>query len=282
MSFWRARVKLAVANPDNPSVTTTRKSHPVKRSLHLLAIAAIALATFATPAAAQSSDEISLVTSSLRPMLPGEAGWITTTWRGPTDAVATDVAITVKSNRDIDITYPGQPARAFTSLTIDDTLDPFESDTVAFFVDLRDKVKPGQTVKFDFHAEYVVDGKQVKTKHSLELEATDPGGDPYTLTTSTVSVEAGRTQWVHVHWRGNTQVEGFAVTSAGVPGAAIGYPEGRSDTSLWENATLSPAESDYVAILIDAGELAAGTYTLPLAVTSSAAPTSHTITLQVV
>ncbi len=248
--------------------------------LTALVAATLVAATFAVPAAAQPSADVSLLTTELEPLLPGQTAWVSTNWRGPAGATATDVRITVRSNRDVQLAYPS--GRSFTSLHVDADLDAGETDRAAFALTVRENARPGTNLQLDFDVTYVVDGTPRSSSHRIRFTTAETPAVPYTLTTSEVSVVAGTVGWIHLHWLGHAPVFGFAVTSPGVEGVPVGYPEGRTDSSLWGNAELAPAERDYVALLIDATDLAPGTYDLPIAVTSSVDPTEHVLTLRVV
>ncbi|MBA2313424.1 MAG: hypothetical protein H0V97_11595 [Actinobacteria bacterium] len=89
-----------------------------------------------------------------------------------------------------------------------------------------------------------------------------------TLSSSTApAMMPGQTGWMALTWlAGPDALTEFSVTVTAPAGYQVTYPEGRTDTSLWDNDSLAPNEMDYTAFKIAVPENAP---TTPVALTAT-------------
>lgn len=257
------------------------RSNAVRRPLALLTTAVLALGLIAPSAATAAQQdqgqpgEVELRTTTTPAMLPGEISWVNIMWRA-TGADVSDVVVTVNGSK-LQTSYPS--GRDHTSFTDSRDLAAEMTDFTALRVEMPAGAKKSE--KLRLRLEYVSAGETVvKDKLDVEIPVRDAGGLPYVRQTDSVAVQSGGPTWVHVFFEGLQPNTGFTVTTDAL-GGSVRYPEGRTDSSLRGDDRLDPAEKDYVALLIDATDLAPGTHELPLSVATSAGSGIETVTLQV-
>lgn len=227
------------------------------------------------PAHAQGRGDLTLVTTELPAMLPGETGWVHLVWRAA-GATVEDVRVVAKGG-GVDVAYPSD--RGETSFPDGRTLPAEMSDYTALRVSVP--TKGGKKANVSLRVSYSIDGVSYeKDNLKLSVPLADASGEPWVRQTAEVAVSAGTPAWVHVFFQGVRPSDGFAVTAAGGE-ATVSYPTGRSDTSLARDALLEPAERDYVALLVDPGTLTEGTHLLPLTVSTAEGSRTEQLTLRV-
>lgn len=251
--------------------------------------AALLLTAPAAPAGAQAPGQqkqedtppLSLVVKQLTPMLPGQQGWIGTTWT--TDADVCDVEIT-GSAPGLVFSYPTNTA-TFSSFYTASALATGNLDLVAFNITVDPSAKGSIAVALQANYRLLPPG-QVKKEDDLKtkkIQCSGPkGADTITTTmlvstfqgakvvqqTPSVTVSKGQPAWVDVQFRGNGPGLGnFRVAVNPVTGMTVVYPGDGTSAGLAGGTALPIGRADTAAMRLDASGLDPGTYKVPLKAT---------------
>lgn len=241
-----------------------------------LLLAAMLLLVLAVPAHAAGEDSLQLRTRTTQELYPGETAWIHLSWRSKEEP-ATDVEITASSRDGVAVAYPSD--RGWSSFMDGKDLARKATDVTALRVTIPSDASG--SVRLDVTGTFEADGERERVSYRVTIPIRSASGDPYELLDAPVSVPAGTPQWVHVHFRGFLPTSDFSVTSPSPQGFAVHHPTGRSDSSLYLKSTLDPDSRDYIGLLVDPGELAPGTYDLPLRISTSHGVEDATVRLEV-
>ena len=108
-------------------------------------------------------------------------------------------------------------------------------------------------------------GQQNGDQNNGQDEAHRPSKDDVTQVTQTApGMHPGEAAWVAVVWEAGTTVDNFTVSATAPAGVTVGYPAGRSTTSLYGSSTLVKKTQDFSAFRVSAPYAATGSVTLQL------------------
>lgn len=234
----------------------------------LAALAALVVfALCGAAVAAQPADDITLVTTTLPELNPGQTGWVSTLWRGASeDATSFKLTVVQPIPHGISVSYP-ENTGSFSSLYKESTLLTGDTDYSSLKVQVGDSVLGDQQIKLD--VEYQLAGKKQKQKVDVTLPVVQASGPTVEQVTTTVGpIPAGSAQYVDVSYKANKPGVTDAQLKATPPaGATVSYPNDGSFSGLAGDSTLSVGETDHASFRIDTGTLAPGSYEVKLDLT---------------
>jgi hypothetical protein len=250
---------------------------PRRRLRTVLPLAAAVALFLAAAAPAVDRTGVTLVSSTLPTLTPGETAWVTTLWRGA-DADAGSFQLTASAPAGTTVSYPTNTG-AFSSLSKQATLLAGDTDYAALKIRVGDAASGSQRI--DLTVSYVPgsrsggygsgsggygSGGYGRTTEQLQvtLPVVAATGDAVRLLTTSVGpVKAGTAQFVQVSLQGvKPGVTNVAVKVTDPGGATVSYPGDRSSTSLSQDGTLDVGETDTAAFRVDAAKLTPGSYRL--------------------
>ncbi|MDG6104081.1 hypothetical protein Daura_12420 [Dactylosporangium aurantiacum] len=250
------------------------------------AAGAAAILPATSPAHAAAAD-LGLVIPLLAPMLPGQTGWVGTTWAATDDVC--DVRVTA-AGAGVTVTYPTNTG-TYSSLSKGDSLAPGHIDYVAFHLSVAtSKLVSLTPVTLNYTYVEKADGATTctGTKRSGSQTATLPivsvTGDAVTQKTSSVTVPKKTPVWSQLVFQARKGgVDDLRVTVSGGPaGLVVSYPQERAYTQLNAGAALPVGTDDHAAVKFDATNVAAGTYKLTVKQSYGSTTDSNDLTLIVV
>ena len=161
----------------------------------LAALAALAVfAICGAAVAAKPADDITLVTTTLPALNPGQTAWVSTLWRGASeDATSFELTVVQPIPNGISVSYP-ENTGSFSSLYKQSTLLAGDTDYSSIKVQVGDAVLGNQQIKLN--VEYQLAGKKQKQKVDVTLpvvEATGPTVEQLTHTAG--PIQAGSAEW---------------------------------------------------------------------------------------
>jgi hypothetical protein len=228
-----------------------------------VALAALVLfALCGVAVAAKPPDDITLVTTTLPELNPGQTAWVSTLWRG-TSVDATSFELTADPPKGITVSYP-ENTGSFSSLYKQSTLLAGDTDYVSIEVQVGDTVLGNQQIRLN--VEYQAAGKKQKLKVDVTLPVVEASGPTVEQLTSTVGqIPAGSAAYVDVSYKANKPgVTEARLTAEPPAGATVTYPNDSSFSGFAADSTLSVGETDHASFRIDTGTLAPGSYEVEL------------------
>ncbi|GAA3391818.1 hypothetical protein [Cryptosporangium minutisporangium] len=257
----------------------------------IAATAALAATAVGFPAYAADDDlkgadgRLELLTAPLPAMLSGQQGWIAGTYLADKDLC--DVRIT-GSGPGVSISYPTNTG-SYSSFYREGWLADSGLDFSALNVTVSPSVSAPVTVTLTASYIKTATGKAGDACHGSRktqtITATLPvrvGSAPYTVKTTEVSVDRTAASWVQIVVRGELPDTGaLRATLAPPPGMVVAYPGEATSAGLHGGDAPTVGTDDYFAVRIDATGLAAGTYRVPLTVTSGSTKTTTTLAVVV-
>jgi hypothetical protein len=247
----------------------------MRRLVYLLSLAALLGGGTAAYAAFGVSD-VTLTTSTLPTLRPGQTAWVSTLWTGaPVDATSFTLRATAPSG--ITISYPSNTG-SYSSLYKQSTLLAADTDYAALKVAVGPNVIGNQTITLAVAytlgesrsgGSYGGSSSGRSTPVTKNLTVTLPvvaatGPAAQLVTTSVGPIKSGAAQYVQISYKGvKPGLTGVAVTVTSKPaGLTVTYPGDRSSSSLSQDSTLDVDETDSAAVRLDTGTLAPGSYPL--------------------
>jgi hypothetical protein len=97
--------------------------------------------------------------------------------------------------------------------------------------------------------------------------AAEPKLEVTQLNALAVPMFPGQTAWLSVAWWARSNISNFAVTATGTDGVTVGYPAGRSFSSLYGSASLAGRTADFTSFRVTVPYSASRSTTLSLHVT---------------
>ena len=274
-----------------------------RRGGALLALAGTFLvgSVLGPPAAVADVDKtgVRAITTQTAPVVPGQSAWLSVVWTA--DQTVTDWSTTVTTPAGVTVSYPTTRGGSDTSLYGSATLVGSTRD----FTAVKLAVPYTQTTSFQVtllstYTGTCGDNGQCKEQgggnddkageHSTSATVTVPVqpavGSAFTQNTTSLSVAAGSNAFQDIAFTGGqADLADVSVRLGTLPaGLTVGYPGDAAVSRLAGGSSLVGGSTDHVAVRFDATGLAAGTYTLPLVITyTAAAPrtASGTVTLVV-
>lgn len=262
------------------------------RVRHVSALALLFTVCCLVPAGAmaQPSSDVTLLTSTLPTLNPGQAAWVSTLWHGGC-VDATSFQLTASGPAGVGISYPTNTG-SYSSLYRDSTLLADDTDYAALKMQVGDSVVGDQKIALAVSYQLAAagngngggsgnvcngnngngsasgGGNEVSVTRHLEvtLPVVAYSGSAVDLVTTSVGpVAAGSAQWVDVSYKANKPgVSGAQLTVTPPSGATVTYPNNGTSTSFASSADLSVGETDHASFRIDTGSLKPGNYTLGL------------------
>jgi hypothetical protein len=273
-----------------------------RRGAALVAVVAAALVgpLLGSPSASAEVDKTGVrpVTTSTAAVVPGQSAWLSVVWTG--DRSVTQWSTTVKAPAGVTVSYPTTRGGSDTSLYGSDTLVKSTRDFTAF------RVRVPYTQKSSFpvtltstYVDNCGDNGQCKNNgggnddkertHTLTSTVTVPvvaaSGPAYTQVTTSVPVRAGSNAFVPLAFTaGQADLADVTVRAGKLPpGLKVGYPGDGTVSRPAGGTGIAGRTTDQVALRFDATSLAAGTYTVPLTISyTAAAPRTATGTVTLV
>ena len=214
--------------------------------------------------AAQPADDITLVTTTLPALNPGQTAWVSTLWRGASeDATSFELTVVQPIPKGITVSYP-ENTGSHSSLYKQSTLLAGDTDYSSIKLQVGDTVLGNEQIKLN--VEYQLAGKKQKQKVDVTLpvvEATGPTVEQLTHTAG--PIQAGSAEWIDVSYKANKPGVTDAQLTADPPaGATVSYPNDGSSSGFAADSTLSVGETDHASFKIDTGTLAPGSYEVEL------------------
>ena len=214
-----------------------------------LALIALVSTLFATPAGAQSvedvglSDYMRIKTQKTSAVVIGDTAWVTVSLRGKRDI--DDLRFTAYLEND-------EGTVAYPSNTVDHSgpyngyqLDRRETDYVAFKVAIPADYG-NNNIDLHFEATFTHNGRPKRGLDKVEVQLVEFDGRPYKLVSDDVSVSAATNGWVEVSFAGLApRLETFEVVITDPLGLDVYYPR-ETFTSLNDDDLLEDGETDVV------------------------------------
>ncbi|MGZ4781075.1 MAG: hypothetical protein ACXVYL_04200 [Oryzihumus sp.] len=239
----------------------------------LAVLLGLGLVTAAPAIAAPDKSGVKAVTEETAALAPGQSGWLSVVWTG--DLTVKGWSTTVDAPKGITVTYPTTRGGSDTSLYGSSSLVGGTKDFTAF------KVSVPYDQKNDFQvtltSTYVLaddtKGTLLKTTARVKVPVEDASGPAFTQKTTSVSIAAGSNTFQQIAFTGGqTDLTGFTVSLGTLPaGLEVAYPGDKSSSGLNGGSTLVGGSTDYAAVRFIATGLKAGTYTIPLTISYTAA-----------
>ena len=189
--------------------------------------------------AAQPTDDISQVTTTLPTLNPGQTAWVSTLWRGASeDATTFELTVVQPVPKGISVSYP-ENTGSFSSLYKASTLLAGDTDYSSIKMQVGDTVLGTQHIKLD--VEYELAGKKQKKKVDVTLPVVEATGPTVEQLTSTAGpIRAGSAGWVDVSYEANKPgVTDARLTATPPAGATVSYPNDGSSSGLAADSAVS-------------------------------------------
>jgi hypothetical protein len=246
----------------------------MRRLLGLACLAAV-LGGGAVAVAASGSSDVTLTTSTLPTLHPGQTAWVSTLWTGAS-VDATSFLLRATGPTGITISYPANTG-IYSSLYKQSTLLAGDTDYAAFKVAVGASVIGNQTITLSVAYALASSRSQGESQGgsgrsspvvknlTVTLPVVAATGPAAELLTKTVGpIKSGAAQYVQISYKGvKPGLTGVAVTVTTKPaGLTVTYPGDRTSSSLSQDATLDVDETDSAAVRLDTGTLAPGSYPL--------------------
>lgn len=220
--------------------------------------------------AAAGPEDVTLTTTTLPTLHPGQTAWVSTLWTGG-ERDAGSFVLRATGPPGVSISYPANTG-SYSSLYKESTLLAHDTDYAALKIVVGADVVGAQTIALTVSYVEAAKGKSGKGKakavvKNLQVvlpvvEATGPAAQ--ILTTTVGPLASGTAGFVEVSYKGvKPGLSGVAVTITSKPaGLTVTYPGDRSSSGLSQDSTLDVDETDSAAIRLDTGKLAPGSYPL--------------------
>ena len=232
----------------------------------LAALAALGLFALSGAAiAAKPADDITLVTTTLPAVNPGQTAWVSTLWRGASeDATSFELTVVQPIPTGISFSYP-ENTGSLSSLYKQSTLLAGDTDYSSIKVQVGDDIGLGNR-QVKLNVEYQLDGKKEKQKVDVTLPVVEATGPTVEQLTSTAGpIQAGSAGWIDVNYKANKPgVTDARLTAEPPAGATVSYPNDGSYSGFAADSTLSVGETDHASFKIDTGTLSPGSYEVEL------------------
>jgi hypothetical protein len=253
---------------------------PIRRLPLLLAATGVAIAFAGTSAAADNNGNgngpggnVTLLTSSLPAMAPGQAGWVSLNWLGDTRNATSFQVTATEPTGTVTIGYPTNTG-AFSAPYRESQLLSGGTDYTSFYLHVAPGASAPATITF--HLSYDEQNgngggnganKHYTTDFTLQLPVVQASGAAIALATPSVSVPRATPTWVKISATASAAgVTGVHITAAGPAGLVVVYPGDGTSTSFNADPNLDKGETDYCGLRLDASAVALGSYTLTLTI----------------
>ncbi|CCG02694.1 hypothetical protein [Blastococcus saxobsidens] len=230
------------------------------------------------------------------PLAPGESAWVAVVWAA--DKTVTNWSTTVSAPAGVTVSYPTTRGGADTSLYGSATLVGKTRDFTAFRLAVPYSQRTSFPVTVTSTYTLCGDNGQCKnrgqrnesrtssTTATVTVPVVPAVGPPFTQETIRVAIAAGSSDFQQISFTGGqTDLAAFSVRVGALPaGLEVAYPGDRAASTLNGGSTLVGRRTDHVGIRFAATSLPAGTYTVPLTISYTAASpvtTTGTVTLVV-
>ncbi len=236
-----------------------------RRTIPVIVALALLFGVGGAAAAKPPADEITLVTTTLPALNPGQSAWVSTLWRGSsTDATSFELTVVEPLPTGMSFSYP-ENTGSFSSLYKQSTLLAGDTDYSSIKVHVGDDSSLGNyPVKLS--VEYELAGKKQKERVEVTLPVVAATGPTVEQVTSAVGpIPAGSASFVDVSYKANKPgVTNAKLTATPPAGATVSYPNDGTYSGLAADSTLSVGETDHASFKIDTGTLAPGSYEVKL------------------
>jgi hypothetical protein len=222
----------------------------------------------AAVAAKPPADDVTLVTTTLPALNPGQSAWVSTLWRGSSaDATSFELTVVHPIPHGMSFSYP-ESTGGFSSLYKQSTLLAGDTDYSSIKVQVGDDSTLGN-YRVKLNVEYELAGDKQKQKVEVTLPVVEATGPTVEQVTSAVGpIPAGSASFVDVSYKANKPgVTDAELTATPPAGATVSYPNDGSYSGFAVDSTLSVGETDHASFKIDTGTLAPGSYEVKLDLT---------------
>jgi hypothetical protein len=242
----------------------------------------------ASPAAAKNS-ALELLLPVVPSMLPGQQGWVGTTWIATDDIC--DVQVTA-GGTGFTVAYPSNTA-TYSSLYQNSSALAGGIDFTAFHLTVSPKAAGTLTLNLTMSYRVVPNGhagdatwcksaSRTTDTASVTMAVKSYTGPAFVQATTTLTASRTAPAWAKLGFTGYLPGQSaFGVALTPPSGLAVKYPNDASAAALNSGSTLPVGYEDFASVYLDATGLKAGVYTIPLTITSALGTTTSSLTLTV-
>jgi hypothetical protein len=242
----------------------------------------------ASPAHAANSG-LGLLLPVIPAMLPGQQGWIGTTWIASDDVC--DVEVTA-SGPGVTVSYPSNTA-TYSSLFQNSSLLDGGIDFTAFNFTLSAAATGSVPITLRASYRIVPNGHagdatwckgaaRTTTTETATMSVKSYTGPAFTQKTTALTVAQRTPAWAALSFAGYLPgLTAFKVALTPPSGMTVTYPGSAPAAGLNSGAALPVGYEDYAAVHLDATGMRTGTYTVPITVTSGAGTAAGSVQLTV-